>query len=254
MTTFDCVCQPKLVMVPIMERSERAEYLRGKLKAERAQRNWSQADVAKLLSANGFQMYPTTIAKIEAGDRAVKIEEAIALADLFDITLDALTGRNYERTGQVSEMGALSATAEKLMPELASARDQLVNAAERLEGQRNRELFDSHLDDIRDREREASQSGVAVVEGALDDIPLEDWRALLVGYFARSAIGLLAAAGDRLGQAVAAKNLDPGGLAESVFDIDRALDYGYVDKPYLFGDALKSLRDKWKATAHVAEA
>ncbi|MBN7412670.1 helix-turn-helix transcriptional regulator [Mycobacteroides abscessus] len=235
-----------------MERSERAEYLRGKLKAERAQRNWSQADVAKLLSSNGFQTYPTTIAKIEAGDRAVKIEEAIALADLFDITLDALTGRNYEPTGQVAEMRALSATAEKLMPEISSARDQLANAAERLEGQRNRELFDSALDDIRDRERALSRPGAAAVDGALDDIPLDDWRALLMGYFALSAIGHLANAGDRLAQAITAKNLDPGGLAESVFDIDRALDYGYVSKPYLFNDALKSLRDRWKATGHAS--
>ncbi|SIJ65614.1 Helix-turn-helix [Mycobacteroides abscessus subsp. abscessus] len=233
-----------------MERSERAEYLRGKLKAERVQRNWSQADVAKLLSTNGFQMYPTTIAKIEAGDRAVKIEEAIALADLFDITLDALTGRNYERSGQVSEMRALAATAERLTPELALARDQLVNAAERLEGQRNRELFDSHLDDIRERERGASRPGAAAVDGALDDIPLEDWRALLMEHFARSAIGHLANAGDRLSQAIAARNLDPRGLAESILDIDRALDYGYVSKPYLFGDALNSLRDKWKVTEH----
>ena len=38
-------------------------------------------------------IYPTTVAKIESGERAVRIDEATALADLFEVSLDALLGR-----------------------------------------------------------------------------------------------------------------------------------------------------------------
>lgn len=38
-------------------------------------------------------MHPTTVAKIEAGDREVKLDEAAALAELFDMSLDAMLGK-----------------------------------------------------------------------------------------------------------------------------------------------------------------
>jgi transcriptional regulator with XRE-family HTH domain len=50
--------------------------------------------MAKLLSDKGFGAHTTTIAKIEAGDRAVPIDEAAAIADLFEVSLDKLMGRD----------------------------------------------------------------------------------------------------------------------------------------------------------------
>jgi transcriptional regulator with XRE-family HTH domain len=38
-------------------------------------------------------MHATTIAKIEAGTRSVRINEAVGIADLFDVSLDSLMGR-----------------------------------------------------------------------------------------------------------------------------------------------------------------
>ena len=38
-------------------------------------------------------MYATTVAKIESGDRAVRVNEAAVLADLFKLSVDALLGR-----------------------------------------------------------------------------------------------------------------------------------------------------------------
>ena len=50
--------------------------------------------MAKMLLDRGIQpMHPTTIAKIEAGDRAVRINEAVGIADLFEVPLDSLLGR-----------------------------------------------------------------------------------------------------------------------------------------------------------------
>lgn len=69
--------------------------LRKRLREERERRGWSQAHIAKLLSDNGIPMYATTVAKVEAGERAVRIEELAGIADLFEVSLDGLLGRNH---------------------------------------------------------------------------------------------------------------------------------------------------------------
>ncbi|MGO9154344.1 helix-turn-helix transcriptional regulator [Mycobacterium sp.] len=64
------------------------------MKRERDRNDWSQADLSKLLQRRGLEhIYPTTVAKIESGERAVRIDEAAALADLFGVSVDALLGR-----------------------------------------------------------------------------------------------------------------------------------------------------------------
>jgi len=74
-------------------RRKARDYFRNRLREERERREWSQTYLAELLAKQGFSMYGTTIAKIEAGDRAVQIDEAAAIADLFDVSLDSLLGR-----------------------------------------------------------------------------------------------------------------------------------------------------------------
>jgi transcriptional regulator with XRE-family HTH domain len=65
-----------------------------RVKAKRDARGWSQADMAKMLSDRGIHpMHPTTVAKIEAGDRSVRINEAVGIADLFEVSVDSLLGR-----------------------------------------------------------------------------------------------------------------------------------------------------------------
>ena len=49
--------------------------------------------MAKLLKDKGFSTYTTTIHKIENGQRPVPLDEAAAIADLFDMSLDSLLGR-----------------------------------------------------------------------------------------------------------------------------------------------------------------
>jgi transcriptional regulator with XRE-family HTH domain len=50
--------------------------------------------MADMLSDRGIApMHATTIAKIEAGTRSVRINEAVGIADLFDVSLDSLMGR-----------------------------------------------------------------------------------------------------------------------------------------------------------------
>ncbi|OBF98874.1 helix-turn-helix domain-containing protein [Mycolicibacter sinensis] len=67
---------------------------RERVSHERKLHGWSQAELAKMLTAKGIRgVYATTVAKIESGERAVRINEAAALADLFSTTTDALLGR-----------------------------------------------------------------------------------------------------------------------------------------------------------------
>lgn len=71
------------------------DQLRERVRAERERREWSQAEFAKVLTDKGINgVYPTTIAKIESGDRAVRIDELAAIADVFSVSVDVLLGRN----------------------------------------------------------------------------------------------------------------------------------------------------------------
>jgi transcriptional regulator with XRE-family HTH domain len=51
----------------------------------REERGWSQAELARRLSAIGFEMHQTTVAKLEAGKRPLRVAEAFALAQVFGL-------------------------------------------------------------------------------------------------------------------------------------------------------------------------
>jgi transcriptional regulator with XRE-family HTH domain len=102
-------------------------YFRKQLRQERVRRGWSQADVAKKLSRNGIPMYATTVAKIEAGERAVRVDEAAAIADLLELPLDWLLGR--QAAGPESKLRyalhAVQEGAHRTMADLASMLEAL---------------------------------------------------------------------------------------------------------------------------------
>jgi transcriptional regulator with XRE-family HTH domain len=109
-----------------MGRKERTEdYFRKRLRSERQLRNWSQSDMAQLLSDNGTAMHSTTIAKIEAGDRTVRIDEATAIADLFGVSLDALLGRKGMEDDQSHALSVLADEAQKVLPDLMQIRERV---------------------------------------------------------------------------------------------------------------------------------
>ncbi|MGB3482469.1 MAG: helix-turn-helix transcriptional regulator [Mycobacterium sp.] len=58
----------------------------------RQDRNWSQDDVAEKLRRQGFEMHQTTVAKIERGARPLRVAEASALADVFEMPLMTVFG------------------------------------------------------------------------------------------------------------------------------------------------------------------
>ena len=72
-------------------------------------------------------IYPTTVAKIESGERAVRIDEATALADLFEASLDALLGR--KQNSQEDELAyllrLLRDTSQQVGATMETIREQL---------------------------------------------------------------------------------------------------------------------------------
>jgi transcriptional regulator with XRE-family HTH domain len=95
---------------------------RERVLAARKDREWSQADVSKMLRAKGIDsMYPTTVAKIESGERAVRIDEASALADLYGVSVDWLLGRDIgPQQDLVFTLQAASQTAQQAAPLVTS--------------------------------------------------------------------------------------------------------------------------------------
>ena len=65
---------------------------------------------------------PTTVAKIEAGRRSVRINEAVAIADLFEVSVDALLGR------QESDDTTLTFAMTTLMDYVRDAEGQILQA------------------------------------------------------------------------------------------------------------------------------
>jgi transcriptional regulator with XRE-family HTH domain len=56
----------------------------------RLNRDWTQEDVAERLRHQGFEMHQTTVAKIERGVRPLRVAEAAALAEVFDMPVMAV--------------------------------------------------------------------------------------------------------------------------------------------------------------------
>ncbi len=63
----------------------------------------SQAYVALMMEAYGIRWHQTVLAKVESGDRDVKVHEAYALAAFYGVALDDLISGNYGEGG--SEQG-----------------------------------------------------------------------------------------------------------------------------------------------------
>jgi transcriptional regulator with XRE-family HTH domain len=170
-----------------MGRREQTENYFGKrVKAERELRGWSQSRMAELLSANDIPMiHASTIAKIELGSRPTRIDEAIGIADLFGISLDALLGREGMEDESSHAMTVLADEAARLVGEITQVRERLHRAY--------RELA-THFD-FADFDERVSQGEKFQLRG----LPLEQTRARLMWVHKNNALANAAALLDDLG-------------------------------------------------------
>ncbi|WOT02886.1 helix-turn-helix domain-containing protein [Corynebacterium pyruviciproducens] len=72
----------------------------------RESNGWTRADVLRALERYGFSMYPTTLKRIEEGTQIAKIDEAVALAAVFGVSVSDLV--EPFNTELWSEYGALA--------------------------------------------------------------------------------------------------------------------------------------------------
>ncbi len=63
----------------------------------RRQNGWTQQQVTEAMVERGFSWSATTATKTEAGARPIRVDEAVALCELFDATLGDLVGDTEER-------------------------------------------------------------------------------------------------------------------------------------------------------------
>src|SRR6516162_3107550 len=56
----------------------------------RQSRCWSQEDVSEKVRHQGFEMHQTTVAKIERGTRPLRVAEATAIAEVFEMPIMAV--------------------------------------------------------------------------------------------------------------------------------------------------------------------
>lgn len=135
------------------------------VKAQREQRGWSQADMAKMLSDKGIQpMHPTTVAKIEAGDRSVRINEAVGIADLFEVSIDSLLGRkNLTQDEELAQrLRELHGLADRYISEI---RVMTIEVMDRVPAAGLGGIPDEFVDDVKQLGSDSSHLWVAM-EGA----------------------------------------------------------------------------------------
>jgi transcriptional regulator with XRE-family HTH domain len=108
-----------------------------RLKAERERRGWTQPQMADMLSDKGIRpMHPTTVAKIEAGDRSVRINEAVGIADLFQVSVDSLLGRKpwAQRNELAYSLRVLGDTARDSSEQVGATMETIREQLEELPG------------------------------------------------------------------------------------------------------------------------
>lgn len=138
--------------------------MRQRIRAERERRSWTQADVAEALTRKGIPAYPTTIAKIEAGTRDARVDEISAIADLFGISLDALTGRGARDTDLLWALSKLTSNAEKMASDILALRLRVLDDAEDVRAVTD----DFHAQDVLEQThitaRKLNESGEALMK------------------------------------------------------------------------------------------
>lgn len=79
-----------------MPRPNRARSIGGeanlaeRIKYEREAEGWSPAQLAKAMTEAGCSISTSAIYKVEAGERTIKVDELIALSQVFDLTVENL--------------------------------------------------------------------------------------------------------------------------------------------------------------------
>lgn len=132
--------------VQIDEFKNEDEHFAENVRREREKRGWSQAEIARRLREYGMeQFHPTTVSRVENGDRPVRLSEAARFADIFETTVADLVANRVE---EVEEMVDNLGTMRELKSRLIRTYDHYQNGRMHLkdEAQRFRAWAEQHPD------------------------------------------------------------------------------------------------------------
>lgn len=91
----------------------------------------SQSELAKRMAARGFKFHQTTVARIEAGERAVRLGEAEALAKILKTYVHTLS-RPPEEGGAIRRLRDAVEEVERKVQDIQSDIESLLRGKERL--------------------------------------------------------------------------------------------------------------------------
>jgi transcriptional regulator with XRE-family HTH domain len=154
------------------------DYFSRRLKDEREKSGMTQDQLAKLLEDRGIAMRVETVARIEKGSRDVKIDEASAIADIFDTSVDSLLGRTVggQEAEQSHAMDVLADEARKLASQMGGAADRMRLAYQHLSHQFGLDYIDA-----------STAGGHSPLIPEEDSLTVEQRRAYLMWFFYQSA-------------------------------------------------------------------
>jgi transcriptional regulator with XRE-family HTH domain len=122
---------------------------------------WSQTEVARRMNALDHQLHQTAVAKIEAGTRPLRLNEAFDLAEVFGVPLmEFFTVRAEDLWGNIKDPEFLEVRIEQLERLLHDVEEEIEHA--RLEegaAMKKRTMFRSELDFARERLTEQAKDG-----------------------------------------------------------------------------------------------
>lgn len=94
------------------------------LRRLREARRWSQEETARRMDAYGYDFHQTTVAKVEAAQRPLRLNEAADMCRLFGVTLaDLLAAVPGMTAGELE--GQAAARAARLEDRIARAREAI---------------------------------------------------------------------------------------------------------------------------------
>lgn len=106
-----------------------------RVRAERERRGWTQDELAQRLSDRGLTAWPSTIAKLEAAQpRAVRLAELVALADQFEMSIDALVGRVAPVDARTFVLQRMAEVADAVATTLVECAEEARDAAKYVRG------------------------------------------------------------------------------------------------------------------------
>lgn len=84
----------------------------GRIRVVREAQGMSQQDVADQVADHGVRWHQTTVAKVEAGERELRLSEAVAVADVLGVEVAVLVGADHDDTaeaqGRAAELDAMA--------------------------------------------------------------------------------------------------------------------------------------------------